>query len=115
VSDNIRVISVVGRFLEHSRAYYFRNGGQEEVFIASADWMPRNLDRRIEVAGPVLDPNHRNTVRDVMELMWGDNRQAWDLKSTGTYTQRNPGSGDEDKATHRRLIEQYRDGGRITP
>jgi polyphosphate kinase len=115
VSDKIRVISVVGRFLEHSRAYYFHNGGEEEAYISSADWMPRNLDRRIEVAAPVLDPSHRNTVRDIMELMWGDNRQAWDLKSDGSYTQRMPSSPEEDKATHRRLMDMYREGGRITP
>ena len=115
VSDNIRVISIVGRFLEHSRAFYFRNGGEEEVYIASADWMPRNLDRRIEVAGPVLDPAHRNTVRDIMELMWTDNRQAWDLKSSGTYTQRTPPSPEEERATHQLLMERYREGGRIVP
>ena len=59
VSENIRVISLIGRFLEHSRAFYFRNGGEEEVYIGSADWMPRNLDRRIEAAVPILDPPHR--------------------------------------------------------
>jgi polyphosphate kinase len=115
VSDHIRVISIVGRFLEHSRAYYFLNGGQEEVYIASADWMPRNLDRRIEVAGPILDPVHRNTVRDIMELMWSDNRQAWDLTSSGTYTQRMPPSPEEERATHKLLMERYREGGRVVP
>ena len=115
VSDHIRVISIVGRFLEHSRAYYFRNGGEEELYIASADWMPRNLDRRIEVAGPVLDPAHRNTIRDIMETMWTDNRQAWDLKSSGTYTQRTPPSPEEERATHQLLMERYREGGRIVP
>jgi polyphosphate kinase len=115
VSDNIRVISIVGRFLEHSRAYYFRQGGNEELYIASADWMPRNLDRRIEVAAPVLDPNHRNTVRDIMELMLTDNRQAWDLKSNGSYSQRNPPSPEEERATHKILLDRYREGGRIVP
>ena len=90
VSENIRVISVIGRFLEHSRAFYFRNGGAEEVFIGSADWMPRNLDRRIEAAVPILDSVHRNTVRDLMELMWRDNRQAWEMRPDATYEQRRP-------------------------
>jgi polyphosphate kinase len=113
VSENIRVISVVGRFLEHSRAYHFNNGGQEELYIASADWMPRNLDRRIEVASPVEDPHHRNTIRDIMELMLRDNRQAWELNSEGSYIQRSPASPDE-KGTHQKLMDLYREGGRIS-
>jgi polyphosphate kinase len=112
VSEHIRVISIVGRFLEHSRAFYFLNGGEEQVYIASADWMPRNLDRRIEAAVPVLDPNHRSTIRDLMELMWTDNRQAWELKADGTYVQRIPPSPDEERATQRILMEKYREGGR---
>jgi polyphosphate kinase len=110
VSDNIRVISVVGRFLEHSRAFYFLNGGEEEVFISSADWMPRNLDRRIEVAVPIKDLHHRIVIRDILELLWRDNRQAWDLHADGTYTQRTPPSPEEERATHRILIERYREG-----
>ncbi|MEO8199216.1 MAG: polyphosphate kinase 1, partial [Gemmatimonadota bacterium] len=110
VSDNIRVISVVGRFLEHSRAYYFLNGGQEEVFISSADWMPRNLDRRIEVAAPIDDLHHRIVIRDTMELLWRDNRQAWDLNSDGQYTQRIPPTPEEERATHKTLIGMYHDG-----
>jgi polyphosphate kinase len=110
VSDNIRVISVVGRFLEHSRAFYFLNGGEEEVFISSADWMPRNLDRRIEVAVPIQDLHHRIVIRDILELLWRDNRQAWDLHADGTYTQRTPSSPEDERATHKILIERYRDG-----
>ena len=115
VSETIEVISIVGRFLEHSRAYWFLNGGDEEVYISSADWMPRNLDRRIEVAAPVLDPQHRNTVRDILQLMLRDNRQAWELKSDGSYTQRTPPSPAEETATHKLLMDMYRDGGKITP
>ncbi|MEL6764873.1 MAG: polyphosphate kinase 1, partial [Cyanobacteria bacterium J06607_6] len=65
LSDKIRVISVIGRFLEHSRVFYFRNDGQEECFIGSADWMPRNLDRRIEAVTPILDPKIRQALRDL--------------------------------------------------
>jgi polyphosphate kinase len=111
VSDRIRVISIVGRFLEHSRAWYFRNGGDEEVYISSADWMPRNLDRRVEAATPVRNPVHRQTVRDLLELMWRDNRQAWDLGPDGAWHQRRPGEEPE-LATHRTLIERYRDDAR---
>jgi polyphosphate kinase len=111
VSENIRVISIIGRFLEHSRAWCFLNAGDTEVFISSADWMPRNLDRRIEAACPIEDPGHRQTIRDLLELMWRDNRQAWELGSDGTWRQRTPGDEPE-LATHRTLIERYRDEGK---
>src|SRR6476469_609812 len=101
VSESIRVISIVGRFLEHSRAFYFLNGGQEEVYIGSADWMPRNLDRRIACVLPIQNPAHRQSIRTLLELMWSDNRQAWDLHSDGTYAQRRPSSPVTERATHR--------------
>lgn len=114
VSDRIRVISVIGRFLEHSRAFYFLNGGAEEVYLGSADWMPRNLERRIEAVFPVDDPAHRAAIRDILSLMWQDNRQAWDLASDGTYTQRRPPSPAQEIATHRLLMDSYRELGRAT-
>jgi polyphosphate kinase len=108
ISDTIRVISIVGRFLEHSRAFYFLNGGAEEVYIGSADWMPRNLDRRIEAVAPVHDPTHRQTIRDLLQLMLQDNRQAWDLLSDGAYRQRHPAPGEPERATHKLLVEAVR-------
>jgi polyphosphate kinase len=105
VSDNIRVISIVGRFLEHSRAFWFHNAGGDEVYIGSADWMPRNLDRRVEAVAPIQDPHHRRAMIEMLELMWGDNRQAWDLLPDGSYLQRQPPSADEERATHRLLLE----------
>ena len=105
VSDSIRVISIVGRFLEHSRAFYFLNGGEEEIYFGSADWMPRNLDRRIEAVTPIEDPSHRQALRDLLLLMWEDNRQAWELRPDGTYVQRRPPSPETERATHRLLIE----------
>ena len=110
VSERIRVVSVIGRFLEHSRAWYFHNDGTAEVHIRSADWMPRNLDRRIETAVPLEAPSHRETVRELLELMWRDNRQAWDLAADGGWTQRTP--GEREIATHRDMIEWYRTGSR---
>jgi polyphosphate kinase len=107
-SENIRVLSVVGRFLEHSRVWCFLNAGEEEAYIGSADWMPRNFDRRIEVVAPVEDPQHRETLRQLVELMLDDNRQAWDLLPDGSYRQRQPGSG-PDRGTHRMLMERYRE------
>jgi polyphosphate kinase len=106
VSDTIRVISIVGRFLEHSRAYYFLNAGEEEVYIGSADWMPRNLERRIEAVTPLEAPSDRQMLRDLLLLMWDDNRQAWDLQADGSYTQRHPPSPEAERATHRLLIER---------
>jgi polyphosphate kinase len=86
LSDGIRVISIVGRFLEHSRVYYFRNNGDEEIYVGSADLMPRNLDRRVETVFPILDPDLRNRVRDeVLLLELRDNVKARELDAEGVY------------------------------
>ncbi|MBD2034415.1 polyphosphate kinase 1 [Leptolyngbya sp. FACHB-321] len=90
VSDNIRVISIVGRFLEHSRIFHFHNNGEEEVFIGSADWMPRNLDRRVEAITPVEEPALAAQLRAILDTLLADNRHAWDLQPDGTYVQRQP-------------------------
>src|SRR5690606_25571817 len=99
---------IIGRFLEHSRAWYFENDGSPEAYLTSADWMPRNLERRIETAVPLGDPTHRDTVRDLLELMWRDNRQAWQLEPDGIWRRRRPGDGEPEIATHAALIERYR-------
>ncbi len=90
VSDRIRVISIVGRFLEHARIFYFHNHGAEESYIGSADWMPRNLDRRVEAVTPIEDPKIKKDLQEILGVMLGDNRHAWDLQSDGTYIQRRP-------------------------
>ncbi|HEY9644397.1 MAG TPA: polyphosphate kinase 1 [Coleofasciculaceae cyanobacterium] len=92
VSDNIRVISIIGRFHEHSRIYYFHNCGQEEVYIGSADWMPRNLDRRVEVVVPITDPTLSKELSAMLGIMLADNRRAWELQPDGRYIQRRPRS-----------------------
>lgn len=92
VSDNIQVTSVVGRFLEHSRVYYFRNGGDEEVFIGSADMMSRNIDHRVEVLVPIRDANIVRTLKDrVLELYLSDNVQARQMLPSGAYARKKPG------------------------
>ncbi|HJP61298.1 MAG TPA: polyphosphate kinase 1, partial [Gemmatimonadaceae bacterium] len=91
VSDNIRVSSIVGRFLEHSRIFYFANGGKEEIYFGSADWMPRNFDRRVEVVACVHDKKLADRLCNVLEVSLADNRNAWDLSPEGAYTQRKPG------------------------
>jgi polyphosphate kinase len=85
VSERIRVRSIVGRFLEHSRVYYFENAGEREIYCGSADWMDRNLFRRIEVAFPVASPDLQSRVTDDLLLYLADDCQAWDLKSDGRY------------------------------
>jgi len=103
VSDRIRVISIVGRFLEHSRLFYFANGGDDSYYIGSADWMPRNLDRRVEVVTPVDDRGLHPRLRAVLETCLADNRQAWELRPDGSYVQRTPDEEPE-RATHRLLL-----------
>lgn len=103
VSDNIRVISIVGRFLEHSRIFYFANGGEEKVYFGSADWMPRNFDRRVEAVAPVSDPAWQARVHSLFAVCLADNRQAWELAADGSYTQRQPNGGRE-IATHQLLL-----------
>jgi polyphosphate kinase len=103
VSEGIRVISIIGRFLEHSRVYYFANGGEGEVYFGSPDWMPRNFDRRVEAATPVEDPVLRRRLLSLLEVCVADNRQAWELSADGSYSQRNPNGGPE-IATHTLLI-----------
>jgi polyphosphate kinase len=86
VSDNIRVRSIVGRFLEHSRIYFFANGGQEEVYLGSADWMPRNLYERVEVIFPVKDELLRERVRqEILESYLADNVKSRFLQKDGSY------------------------------
>jgi len=103
ISENIRVISIVGRFLEHSRIFYFANAGIEELYFGSADWMPRNFDRRVEVITPVEDVSLHPRICSLLETCLADNRQAWDLASDGTYVQRKPGA-DPVFSTHERLL-----------
>ncbi len=104
LSENINVMSVVGRYLEHSRIFYFHNGGVEEVYIGSADWMTRNLDRRVEVVTPVEDPAIAKDLQEILGVMLADNRQGWDLKPNGDYKQRRPTSGDQEQSSQDLLM-----------
>jgi polyphosphate kinase len=108
LSDRIRVISVIGRFLEHSRIFYFSNGGEEQVYIGSADWMPRNLDARVEVITPVEEGSLVKELKQILEIILADNRQAWDLKSDGTYIQRVPKDGEPEMSSQKHFMSQGR-------
>nr|WP_103668279.1 polyphosphate kinase 1 [Pseudanabaena sp. BC1403] len=108
LSDRIRVISVIGRFLEHSRIFYFSNGGEEQVYIGSADWMPRNLDARVEVITPVEEGSLIKELKQILEIILADNRQAWDLKADGTYIQRVPKDGEPEMSSQKHFMSQGR-------
>ena len=106
LSENIRVVSVVGRFLEHSRIFAFHNGGNDAVYIGSADWMSRNLDRRVEVVIPIENPIFCHYLRDdVLELMLRDNTQSWDLQPDGHYIRRKPAPGQPAFSAQQHLLE----------
>ena len=108
LSDRIRVISVIGRFLEHSRIFYFSNGGKEQVYIGSADWMPRNLDARVEVITPVEEVSLVKELKQILEIVLADNRQAWDLRADGTYVQRVPKDGEPEMSSQKHFMSQGR-------
>ena len=99
LSDNIRVISVIGRFLEHSRVYYFRSGAQDPVggkfYMGSADWMYRNLNNRIEVIVPILDSDLKSQLLRDLDYQIHDRVQTWELSSSGEYSARHPEKSDE--------------------
>jgi polyphosphate kinase len=105
VSENIRVISIVGRFLEHARIYYFRNGGEEEVLLGSSDMMPRNLEKRVEVLLSVPDPTITSSVLRILMIHLKDNAKARRLLSDGTYEKVEPEPGAEIIDSQRWLIE----------
>jgi len=106
VSDNIRVVSVVGRFLEHARIYYFRNGGAEEYFISSADAMKRNLEARVEILCPIAAPELAGELAQIFATFDADQRSAWDMHADGGYRQRVPAEGESGEGSHQMLIAQ---------
>ena len=106
VSDSGRVISIVGRFLEHTRIYYFQNGGDEEYFIGSADAMKRNLESRVEVVTPIEDPVLRCDLRGILDEQLNDYRNAWEMGSNGNYMQRQPRNAEEEIGSQQRLAEK---------
>jgi polyphosphate kinase len=106
LSENVRVISVVGRFLEHSRIYRFANGGDPEYFMGSADWMKRNLSNRVETVVPVRDEKLRRELDDILGVYLSDNASAWDAGPDGAYTRRRPREGEERRAVQEVFIRR---------
>jgi len=109
-SETIRVISIVGRFLEHGRIFYFANhsaaGGKPEYFIGSADWMSRNLDYRVEAIVPVEEPRVQEELKAILDVELSDNVKAWDMRADGTYLQRSPAPGQEPRSSQDLLMQR---------
>ncbi len=113
VSENIEVVSIVDRFLEHARVFYFHNGGHEEVYLSSADWMTRNLDKRLELLFPVSTPRLRRRLIQTMRTYFDDNVKAWQLQPDGTYQRVRKGSRDirAQEVLYQRAVEEAHDLG----
>jgi len=107
ISENIRVVSIVGRLLEHSRVYTFERDHEHKVFIASADLMPRNLDHRVELAVPIESEELRAELLDTLERAFADNQSSWDLDGEGVWHRRSPGPGEEPSNLQLGLYELY--------
>jgi polyphosphate kinase len=104
--DNIRIVSILGRFLEHDRIFHFHNNGEPLTYIGSADWRGRNLNDRVELITPVEEPSLQQRLVDILETALSDNRLAWDLDAEGNYTLRYPKDGEEDRNFHKILMRQ---------
>ena len=117
LSDNLRVISIVGRFLEHTRIFYYRNNGDEEYFIGSADCMMRNLEHRVEVVAPVEDLTLRGELREILDLQLNDRRSAWEMQADGSFVQRRPRTEAEEKGIQQvfidRAMDRYKQASRL--
>lgn len=108
LSDNIRVRSIVGRFLEHTRVFYFRTGEDEEMYLSSADWMTRNIHRRVETMFPVLDESIKKRImREIFETYFADNCQSWQMEPDGTYTKIPIGRGHKRFAAQEALMDMH--------
>jgi polyphosphate kinase len=111
-SEHIEVISIIDRFLEHSRIYFFNAGGAQKVYLASADWMPRNMDRRIEICFPIENPEAKNRlIHEILRITWEDNTKARVLNPDGHYRRRTPESPEKEVRSQSRFIEIAREGG----
>jgi polyphosphate kinase len=105
-SDNIRVVSILGRFLEHDRIFYFHNNGDPRIFIGSADWRNRNLKERVELITPIEEPALKDQLIKSLEWALNDNRLAWDLQSDGRYLLRAPHPNEKERDFHNILMKQ---------
>lgn len=110
LSENISVVSIIDRYLEHARAFHFSNGGADEVYLSSADWMPRNLDRRIELMFPVLQDGLKRKIMEILEFYFRDNDRSWELDAEGTWNRIAPKPGDMIFRAQERLYTAIEEG-----
>jgi polyphosphate kinase len=108
VSETINVLSTVGRFLEHSRVFYFRDGGAERYYIGSADWMERNLDNRVEAVTPIHDPDLQERLQEILEVCLADNWNCWEMQPGGSYVQRTPDDDEPVRRAQETFMQQAR-------
>ena len=106
LSENIRVVSLVGRFLEHARLFYFRNKGADEYFLGSADLMQRNLESRVEICTPVESPRLKKLLRELLDFQLNNLRNVWEMQADGNYNQRYAKAREGSVCIHRKLIER---------
>jgi polyphosphate kinase len=109
VSENIEVRAIIDRYLEHGRIFHFANAGKDEVYISSADWMPRNFHRRVEVMIPIEDAALRSRLIEILSIQWSDNIKSWTLGATGTYMRLAPRTGQPLVRAQQRFMELTRD------
>ena len=108
LSENITVVSIIDRYLEHSRVFYFQNDGEEELFLSSADWMDRNLDRRIELMFPITDRNIFKTVKDTLTLYFQDNTHSHTLQKDGTWKSNAPAKKEQTVRVQEVIYKKYK-------
>ena len=106
ISENIEIRSIIGRFLEHSRIFYFKNGGNSEFYLSSADWMSRNLHKRVEIMFPVTQDNLKNQLLHILNVYWKDNTNSWLLQNDGTYQKLQPAENEELFTAQNYFLEQ---------
>jgi len=113
VSDNIEVRAIIDRYLEHGRIFHFANSGKDEVYISSADWMPRNFHRRVEIMVPIEEPALRQRLVEILNLQWSDNVKSWVLDDVGSYSHLEPKPGQPLVRSQQRFMEMTRDRAKV--
>ena len=108
LSDNIEVRSILGRFLEHSRAFYFKNSGKSEFYLSSADWMTRNLHKRVELMFPILEPSLQEKIMSLLDIYWKDNIKSWKLLPDGNYEKIKPEEGEQPFCAQEYLLNEIK-------
>jgi len=108
ISDNIEVRSIIGRFLEHSRIFYFKNNGNEEVYLSSADWMSRNLHKRVELMFQIKNNKLKQRLIDILNIYWNDNQNSWLLNSDGNYIKLEPKENEKKLSAQEYFLKQIK-------